>query len=145
MDKFIEVWNAAVEAKKQARHERRLGATTGRPIGRVEPKPGSAKPFKRAQACYMHVLELKQQYGHDLMLLQALINGMPPYTSRGHGGKHRTKNRTLSGVFRTIGRSKYVPHQGKSECVRRVFSALPAEQKAFIRRIEGDVMMRDIE
>ena len=55
----IEAWNAAVDARKQARHERRLGATTGRPIGKVEPKPGSAKPFKRAQAMYMEVLKLK--------------------------------------------------------------------------------------
>jgi len=128
----IERWNAAVDTRKRAKHEAKLGRTTGRPIGPIVPKPGSAHPFRRAQAYYMHVLELKSKYQHDLPLLQTLINGLPPYRSRGHGGKHRTKNRT--GV--PAPRSKYQPHQGRSEAARRVFSALPAEQRAFIRRIE---------
>jgi hypothetical protein len=102
----------------------------------MEPKPGSAKPFKRAQAYYMEVLALKQKYSNDLGLLQSLINGLPPYKSRGHGGKHRTKNH----ITIPAPRSKYQPHHGKSECARRVFSALPAEQRAYIRRIEGEVM-----
>ena len=139
MDKTVEQWNAEVEARKQARHERRLGATTGRPVVKAERKPGAAKPFKRAQAMFMQILALKQKLAHNLPELQIAINSFPPYVSRGHGWRGRIKNRTLSGVWRTVGRSKYVPHQGKSEMARRVFQALPAEQKAFIRRIEGKV------
>lgn len=132
----LEQWNARVDAAKKAEHEAKLGRTTGRPITPVVPKPGSAHPFKHAKAYYMHVLELKAEHANNLGLLQLLINALPPYRSRGHGGKHRTKNR----ITIPAPRSKYQPHQGKSECGRRVFSALPAEQRAFIRRIEGEVV-----
>ena len=94
-----------------------------------------AKPFKRAAALYMEALELKATYGNNLTLLQTLINALPPYVSRGHGRKPRRMCRTTTATAR----SKYMPHQGKSECARRVFQSLPKDRRAYIRSIEAKV------
>ncbi len=124
MNESIEQWNAKVVPRN-----------TRRQLSSPDRKPGGAKPFKRAAALYMQTLELRQKYAKDLVLLQALINGLPEYKSRGHG---RTPPRMCRTNFYPRG-SKYQPHQGKSECARCVFQALPAAQRAYIRSIERDV------
>lgn len=118
----IEQWNARVTAEKQAKLLSKV--QDGMEFVQPEPKQGSANPFKRAKKMYMEVLELKAKHQYDTMLLQALINAFPAYRSRGHGGRHRTKNRTVLGRWNQQ-RSKYSPHQGARECARR---ALPNSQ-----------------
>jgi hypothetical protein len=69
------------------------------------------------------------------LALQSTLAGLGAYVSRGHGRAPRKMCRTN---FRG-GQSKYQPHQGKSECARRVFQALPKAQRAYIRSIEAGV------
>ena len=101
--------------------------------------PKNPGAFKRAAALYMQALELKQQYAHDLLTLQMLINALPAYVSRGHGQRPKHMAPSCMGKW-TQPRSKYQPHQGKSECARRVFQALPKAQRDYIRSIEREVM-----
>jgi hypothetical protein len=113
MTETIEQWNARIDAERAAKHAAKRGT-----IETPEPKTGSAKPFRRAREMYMSVLELKAKHQFDTLLLQALMNAFPQYRSRGHGGRHRTKNRTILGAWNQS-RSKYMPHQGERECARR--------------------------
>lgn len=124
MSESIEQWNARVTP----RNTKRLQGNDNR-------KPQDPKAFKRAKALYMQGLELKAKYATDLMLLQMLINGLPAYKSRGHGRRVPVMVRTN---FHN-GRSKYQPHQGKSECARRVFQAMSKPYRAYIQAIEGEV------
>lgn len=124
MNESIEQWNAKVVP----RNTRRMQGNDNR-------KPQDHKAFKRASALYMQALELRQKYANNLSMLQMLINGLPEYKSRGHG---RTPPRMCRTNFHRS-HSKYTPHQGKSECARRVFQALPAAQRAYIRSIEREV------
>jgi hypothetical protein len=121
MSESIEQWNAKV-VPRNTRRQRSSG----------DRKPGSAKPFKRAAKLYMEALELRQKHANDLSMLQMLINGLPAYISRGHG--HR-KGYSASRENFTPRPSKYKPHQGKSECARRVFQAMSKEDRATARRI----------
>lgn len=116
----IEEWNAAVDAAKQAKLLAKV--EDGMEFIQPEPKQGSNQPFKRAKKMYMDVLELKAKHQNDTLLLQTLVNAFPAYVSRGHGGRHRTKNRTVLGAWNQA-RSKYEPHQGARECARRRVSA----------------------
>lgn len=125
MPESIEQWNAKV-VPRNTRRQRSSG----------DRKPGGAKPFKRAAKLYMEALELRSKHANDLLLLQMLINGLPAYVSRGHG--HRWGYSAPRTNFYPRG-SKHMPHQGKSECARRVFQALPAAQRAYIRSIEAEV------
>lgn len=129
MSESIEQWNAKVVPRN-----------TRRQLSSPDRKPGSAKPFKHAAALYMQTLELRQKYANDLSMLQMLINGLPAYISRGHG--HR-KGYSASRENFYPRPSKYRPHQGKSECARRVFQALPAAQRAYARRL-GDELFGEI-
>lgn len=106
-----------------------------------EPKRGGKpQPLKRAAALYMEILALRSKLMNNLPALRVALAALPDYVSRGKGGK-RPKHMARSILGRwTEDRSKYQPHQGKSECARRVFQALPASERAFIRSIEGDVM-----
>ena len=131
MSESIEQWNAKVTP----RNTRRMRSSDNR-------KPQDPKAFKRAKALYMQGLELKTKWAYDLTMLQMLINGLPEYKSRGHGRAPRRMCRT--NFHRN--HSKYQPHQGKSECARRVFQAMPAAQRAYIRSIEREVSaMGDLE
>lgn len=49
----------------------------------------------------------------------AKIAALGEYISRGHGGRHKPKGRFLGNNYR-YSRSRYLPHQGKQECARRV-------------------------
>lgn len=120
MNESIEQWNARIDAERKAKLLGKLA--DGAEFVQPEAKQGSMHPFKRARKMFMDVLELKSQYQHDTLLLQTLINAFPAYRSRGHGGHHRTKNRTILGCWNQD-RSKYMPHQGKRECARRVRAA----------------------
>ena len=124
MSESIEQWNAKVVPRN-----------TRRQLSSPDRKPGGAKPFKRAAKLYMEALEMRQKYANDLTMLQMLINGLPEYKSRGHG--HTPPRMCRTNFHRN--HSKYMPHQGKSECARRVFQALPAAQRAYIRSIEAEV------
>lgn len=101
----------------------------------TETKTQKGRPFKRASALYMQALELRTKFAKDLVLLQAMINGMPEYKSRGHG---RTPPRMCRTNFHRS-HSKYTPHQGKSECARRVFQAMSKQDRAFARRVGDDL------
>jgi hypothetical protein len=123
----IQQWNAKVVPRN-----------TRRSLGSPERKPGSGKPFKRASQLYMQALDLKAKHANNLSLLQMLINALPEYKSRGHG---RTPPRACQTNFNYRGGNyagRY-PVQGKSECARRVFQAMPAAQRAYIRSIEAEV------
>lgn len=101
-------------------------------------KPGSRHPFKRVLALYAKVEEIRQKFAIDTLEYQVAIAALPPYESHGKGAKYRTKNRLIAGRWNQS-RSKYVPHQGKSECARRVFQAAPAWVRKETRLMEGMV------
>lgn len=128
MNESIEQWNAKVVP----RNTRRMQGNDTR-------KPQDPKAFKRASALYMQALELRTKYAKDLVLLQALINALPEYKSRGHGRTPRRMCRT--NFHRSC--PKYQPHQGKSECARRVFQAMSKQDRAFARRV-GDELFGEI-
>ena len=129
MNEAIEQWNAEVVPRNT--HRQRSNSAR---------KPGGAKPFKRASALYMQALDLKAKHANDLLTLQLLINGLPAYGSRGHG---HVFGRSAPRTNFHRSRSKYQPHQGKSEAARRVFQAMPHSQRALARRI-GDELFGEI-
>lgn len=71
--------------------------------------PGSRRPFYRAQ-------ELHQKFIDQLAALadalpvdrQIALDALPPYTSRGHGGRHRPSQRIIGGAW-SQDRSIYGP------------------------------------
>ena len=105
----------------------------------TETKTQKGRPFKRASALYMQALELRTKYANDMSMLQMLINALPEYKSRGHG---RTPPRMCRTNFHRS-HSKYMPHQGKSECARRVFQAMSKAQRAYARSL-GDQLFGEI-
>ena len=98
-------------------------------------RPGSRYPFKRWQALMAQVEEIRQKYAFGSIAYQLAITALPPYVGRGHGGHHRSANRLISGRWNQS-RSKYTPHQGKSEVARRVFQASPKWVRDETRRME---------
>lgn len=124
MSESIEQWNAKVVPRN-----------TRRQLSSGDRKPQDPKAFKRAKALYMQGLELKTKWAHDLTMLQMLINGLPEYKSRGHGCT--PPRMCLTNFHRS--NSKYMPHQGKSECARRVFQAMSKQDRAFARRVGDDL------
>lgn len=53
------------------------------------------------------------------------LSSLGEYTSRGHGGKHRSFATSFGG--NTVGKGIYNPHQGKQECARRVDQRMVCE------------------
>jgi hypothetical protein len=76
------------------------------------PLPSSRSPFKRV----LHALETIQAIvlkGLKPIDQQIELDALPPYQSRGHGGKHRPTSRLIGGQW-AQDRSKYTP----GECFR---------------------------
>ena len=98
--------------------------TTRRTVARITRAsftrlPGSLKPFKRA-------IELHKQFIDTLASLadalptdrQIAIEALPPYVSRGHGGRHRPNQRLVDG-HQMRDRSKYDPRAEDVKHLRR--------------------------
>lgn len=100
---------------------------------------GSLHPFKRAAELYTAIMECRAANQGALFELQQKLAEFPPYVSRGHGWKGRVKNR-LIGAKWSEDRSKYSPHQGRSESARRAFWRLSPAQQVYVRGIEAEVM-----
>jgi len=124
----IQQWNAKV-VPRNTRRQRSSG----------DRKPGGAKPFKHASALYMQALDLKAKHANNLTLLQMLINGLPAYVSHGHGRKVPVMTRTNWNKSW----SKYQPHQGKSECARRMSQGMTNVQRGYARK-PGDELFGGI-
>lgn len=78
--------------------------------------PGSRKPFRRSIELHQKIIDRLAELASALPTdRQIAMSAIPPYTSRGHGGKHRTKNR-LIGAQWSQDRSKYDP---RTEDTRR--------------------------
>jgi hypothetical protein len=78
--------------------------------------PGSNKPFKRAFALMERMAEI---VGRGLQPIdrQIELESLPPYVSRGHGGRHRPKQRLVGGrQFQD--RSKYDPREENTKHLR---------------------------
>lgn len=99
-------------------------------------KAGSLHPFKRLRELMAKVELIRQEFVFGSLEYQVAIAALPPYKGRGHGGHHRTQNRVIGGRW-SQDRSKYAPHQGKTEAARRVFQAMPAEIRRETRRVEA--------
>ena len=69
---------------------------------------GSRHPFARANAL---VEKISATFGLAPLARQLALNALPEYTSRGHGGRHRTKCRVIGGQW-SQDRSKYTPGCG---------------------------------
>jgi hypothetical protein len=55
-------------------------------------------PFKRALALMQKIREIHERLkDKGLLAIDQEIAALPPYRSRGHGGKHRTRNRQIGG------------------------------------------------
>jgi hypothetical protein len=130
-----EQWNARTDTARLARNETRLIPRRPKP----EPKPGSRKPFKHASLLYSAIMEMRARMQNDLTGLQLALSAFPPYVSRGHGGRHRTRNRTIGGIMNRH-ESKPYPNPGRSEAARRVFQSRSPQERAYIRSIESEVM-----
>lgn len=87
---------------------RERNRTRRRALGDViERRPGSLKPFKASLALWKRIMSVIER-GLSPVDRQIELDALPRYTSRGHGGKHRTKNRVVgSRAFQD--RSRYVP------------------------------------
>lgn len=99
----------------------------------VARKPGSLHPFKRLKMLMDKVELIRQEHAIGSFEYNTAIAALPSYTSRGHGGAHRTANRLITGRWNQS-RSKYTPHQGKSEIARRLFQAAPAWIRDTVRK-----------
>lgn len=129
----VEAWNQAISERRQQDLAQRK-STLARPTR--TPRVPSRHPFKALLELRAKVEEIRQQFVFGSMEYQIAIAALPPYKGRGKGGGHRTKNRLVAGRWNQD-RSKYAPHQGKSEKARRVFQAMPAWIRAETRRVEG--------
>ena len=85
-------------------------------------KPGSLHPFKRANALFQTVCDVYAQHSKNPIDLKIALEALPGYESRGHGYHGRLMQRTVLGKWKHD-RSKYQPHQGRSECARRLATA----------------------
>ena len=128
-----EQWNARVQADQDSLFRLRHGK-----IVKPKPKPGSLHPFKRAAKMYTEIVNLRASRQHDLFALRLALGEFPPHVSRGHGGRHRTRNRTIAGILRRH-EPKLYPNPGRSEAARRVFHRMYPHQRAAIRQIENEV------
>ena len=82
----------------RTRKERRLQARQGR--AKFVRLPGSSKPFKRAIKLHQEFIDTLAKYAQDLPVdRQIAVAALPTYTSRGHGGKHRTMQRKIGGAW----------------------------------------------
>ena len=126
-----EQWNARVDAARREHDANRLFIR--RPP--AEPKPGSRHPFKHADTLYNEIVETRARLQGNPLNLQEALSAFPPYISRGHGGKHRTRNRTIAGILRRH-ESKLYPNPGQSEAARRVFQALSPWERKLAREVE---------
>lgn len=75
----------------------------------------SGTPFRRAIEYSRDVGEIINS-GKTTIEIDFLINSLPEYKSRGHGGKFHKRQANAHNFHP----SKYAPHQGKQECARRV-------------------------
>lgn len=128
----IQDWNRAVGTRRRQDLAARK-STLARPV--KTPRSPSRHPFKALLELRKLVDEARQKFVFGSLEYQVAIAALPPYKGRGHGGHHRTANRIIGGRWGQD-RSKYVPHQGKSEIARRVFQAMPAEIRREVRRVE---------
>ena len=69
--------------------------------------PGSIRPFKHATALGQKIIAIVEK-GLQPLERQQELEALPPLRSRGHGGRHRTKNR-LVGSRQFQDRSRYDP------------------------------------
>lgn len=75
--------------------------------------PGSGKPFKRAIALHKQFIDALAATAQALPIdRQIALSALPPYVSRGHGGKHRPTQR-LVGSRQFEDRSRYSPAEKK--------------------------------
>lgn len=85
---------------------------------------GSLHPFKRAITLGRRIIALQEEHfdpdaSHGIpTALRLALAQLPEYISRGHGGRHRTKNKVIGGAW-SQDRSIYTPHQNTRECARR--------------------------
>ena len=128
----LQEWNATVEAKRREQLAGRK-STLARPVR--TPRNPSRHPFKALLELRKAVDEARQKFVFGTLEYQVEIAKLPPYKGRGKGGHHRVKNRVIGGHWYQD-RSKYSPHQGKSERARRVFQAAPAWIREETRRVE---------
>ncbi len=71
--------------------------------------PGSLKPFKRAIALHQQFVDTLAAAADALPIdRQIAVQALPPYVSRGHGGRYRVKQRIV-GSRQFQDRSKYAP------------------------------------
>lgn len=69
--------------------------------------PGSRRPFKHLAQLEASMKAVVDK-GLQPLERQQELNALPPYVSRGHGGRHRTTNRLIGGKW-YYDRSKYAP------------------------------------
>lgn len=71
--------------------------------------PGSLKPFKRAFKLHQEFIDTLAKHAGDLPIdRQIAVSALKPYVSRGHGGRHRPKQRVIGGAW-SRDRSRYAP------------------------------------
>lgn len=128
----IEAWNKAVDAKRREDLAARK-STLARPPR--TPRVPSRHPFKALLDLRTKVDRIRETFAFDSLDYQVAIAALPPYKGRGKGGGHKVRNRLVGGRW-SQDRSKYKPHQGKSEMARRVFQAMPAWVREETRRVE---------
>jgi hypothetical protein len=75
-------------------------------------------PFARSRII-MSALAAAYAMTDKNAIIKALA-GIPTYTSRGHGGKHRAQAHFGFAFSQRGQTSKYQPHQGKQEIARRL-------------------------
>ena len=128
----VEEWNKTVSQKRRQDLTARK-STLARPV--KTPRDPSRHPFKALLELREKADKIREEFAFGSTEYFAAIALLPPYKGRGHGGHHRTENRTIDGRWNQD-RSKYKPHQGKSERARRVFQAMPAWIREETRRVE---------
>lgn len=128
----VEAWNKAVDTRRQQDLAARK-STTAKSV--KTPRTPSRHPFKALLALRAEVELIRQKFVFGSIEYQTTIAMLPPYKGRGHGGSHRTRNRLVDGRWNQF-RSKYTPHQGRSEIARRVFQMASPWVKMETRRLE---------
>ena len=128
----VEAWNKALTDRRQQDLVARK-ATLTRPA--KTPRVPSLHPFKALLELRARVDKIRETFAFGSIEYITAIATLPLYKGRGKGGQHRTANRQIDGRWNQS-RSKYSPHQGKSECARRVFQAMPTWVREETRRVE---------
>jgi len=130
-----ERWNARVATARDEELQSRKGYW----ISPAKRQP--RHPFKRAAKLYTEIINLRASMQNNLTGLQLALSEFPPYVSRGHGWKGRVTNRLIGGQW-SHDRSKYSPHQGRSEAARRVYQRLTPYQCKLAREIAAEELER---